>query len=522
MKLFNSKNKIFSNVFLKSLITLFLIPSLTFSTLFIIPQKAQAQGAVPVAEFPTSPVFTNAAQTIAKEGILGVGLDTLAWNIAKLLINQMTRSLVEWINSGFQGSPAFITDPESFFADIADQVVGEFIEGSALGFLCSPFQIEIKRALLINQRNFRDNGRLSCTLSSVLNNIENFDDFVSIRDTSGLDTNSVYAGGWEDWYDVAATPQGNIYGAYEAARAELAIEISSRSFNFEKELDWGSGFLSYRDCSGVPPPERRGDQSNCPIVTPGKVIEDQLSNVLGSGVRQLEIADEFNEIINALLGQLLTQAFGGQGGLFGLTRPNSDFGGDSYIDRLSEEGGNISGSRDLSNQGINRNIDVIEEYIRIKNQSIGLVNASISLQQSIISCYNQKPGAPNASGNKNLAQSRIDNVLEPIIEELEKDVRDANRNINKLEEIRTELRALANDDLEGLQDLQVKYLQFLANAQIDYLVQTAIFERDYSIPQDLDGINSSSQTILQSCLRFNEDGTGGPGPDRDGGGGGRN
>ncbi|KXJ98975.1 MAG: hypothetical protein UZ19_OD1000575 [Parcubacteria bacterium OLB19] len=40
-------------------------------------------------------------------------LDTAAWWAAKYVISQITRSIVMWINSGFQGSPMFVQDLEA-------------------------------------------------------------------------------------------------------------------------------------------------------------------------------------------------------------------------------------------------------------------------------------------------------------------------------------------------------------------------------------------------------------------------
>jgi len=57
-------------------------------------------------------------------------LDPLAWAEAKGMLQSMTDSTVNWINSGFQGSPAFVQNPEQFFQKIGDNVAGNFIAGS--------------------------------------------------------------------------------------------------------------------------------------------------------------------------------------------------------------------------------------------------------------------------------------------------------------------------------------------------------------------------------------------------------
>ena len=64
-------------------------------------------------------------------------LDGIGWAIAKQIMSQMTQSLVNWINSGFQGSPAFITDLNGFLLDALDTAAGEYIR--SLGELVNLF-----------------------------------------------------------------------------------------------------------------------------------------------------------------------------------------------------------------------------------------------------------------------------------------------------------------------------------------------------------------------------------------------
>ena len=53
-------------------------------------------------------------------------LDPIAWMVAKTMVQSMTNSTVAWINGGFNGSPAFIQDPEQFFMKLGDNIAGNF------------------------------------------------------------------------------------------------------------------------------------------------------------------------------------------------------------------------------------------------------------------------------------------------------------------------------------------------------------------------------------------------------------
>ncbi len=312
------KKKIFSS----ALFIVFSIASLSFFSI------AHAQIAVPVIETAGSPLllstqeieflaadisantFDTAYNTnlitlkeVGPAGVPGTGLDSIAKGATQIIIKQFTGSLINWINGGFNGAPQFVTDPATFFINTADRVAGDFIQNDAgLGFLCSPFKLQIKLALNINySHTFRD--RIGCTLTDVVNNVEGF-------------TNDFSQGGWNTWFRITQNPQNNPSGAYLIAQTELSARIAGNIAEDQQKLDWGKGFLSTQECleSNI---ETQQCQRWSEIKTPGTIVNDQLSNVLGDGLRQLELADEFDEILSAALGQLIQQVVTRSGGLIG-------------------------------------------------------------------------------------------------------------------------------------------------------------------------------------------------------------
>lgn len=275
-------------------------------------------------------------------------MDALFYVLNEIVIKEITKTTVDWINSGFNGNPAYVTDLDKFAEDIADQVFGQFIESSELNFLCSPFKLEIKKALILSNQRSRDGrsafgNQVTCRLSDVTKNIDNFigGDFAD--------------GGWDAWRVLT---EDNAYSQYITVSAELRARTNSAIANEEKKLEFGRGFLSYEKCddgtSGNPATNNSGTTSsvppqqgpnpdgstvdanpppNCEIVTPGSVIEDQLNNTLGTGQRRLEMADEFNEIVDALLAYLVTEAL--TEGLRSLS-DDDDSSGKTYTESLQE------------------------------------------------------------------------------------------------------------------------------------------------------------------------------------------
>ncbi len=292
-----------------------------------------------VPSFETNPsvylgTWGTFAQTTIESGLTFAlklkefSLDAIAWSLVNIIIKEMIQSTTKWVKSGFEGSPAFVTNFEDFMTDIGDKIAGNFIWGAGgpLKGLCSPFALDIKLALDVQYRETRSGGyEAQCTLSQVANNVDRFlgGDFLE--------------GGWDGWYELTQNPQNNPYGALLEAQSALTVEILGEKYEQEKLLDFGKGFFSMKDpnCKPNPDDPDNFDESSCGLVTPGTAIESQLNTALGSPTQRLTVADELNELIGALFSQLAGEILGGVGGLLGSTE--SQGGGGSVFDRLDAE-----------------------------------------------------------------------------------------------------------------------------------------------------------------------------------------
>ena len=289
-------------------------------------------------------------------------LDGIAWQIAKQMVSSMTKSLVNWINSGFQGSPAFITDLNGMLLDALDTAAGEYIKslGANEAFLCSPFKLDVQAALSINYAQAKSGmpsgpTAPSCKLSDITNNIKNF--------LSGISS-----GGPADWFQISSSPQNTPYGAYLEAEAKLNIRLKNEAGQQITVANWGQGFLSKKFCEDV-----EGGGINCRIGTPGTVIGDALKFQLSTGPRSLIQADEINEIIGALINQLTLQAMNGINGLLGLGG-NSNYtdynsSGQSYLDQA------VNDQVYIDTSGIKIQID---QSLATENSYFALINSTIA------------------------------------------------------------------------------------------------------------------------------------------------
>jgi hypothetical protein len=273
-------------------------------------------------------------------------LDTLATMLAKQLIRQLTASVVDWINNGFEGSPSFMTNPGSFFLNVADQFTGEWLSkfGGPLNNLCSGFSIDLRIALAFKfHRNPRT--RYTCTLGTIINNTKNAAENASINGQriSGFMNGDFNQGGWPAFVSMTTETSNNVYGAYLSADSELSLQVANAKIEQRDELGQGRGFLSWKKCTqyandaaltqgattdwetgdaivtagsvtdwetGELKDQSNGGKGKCvkeEVQTPGSVIEESLVQHVGGPVRELELVDSINEIVNALAAQLITQ-----------------------------------------------------------------------------------------------------------------------------------------------------------------------------------------------------------------------
>ncbi len=327
-------------------------------------------------------------------------LDGIAWVIAKQLISNMVASIVDWINSGFQGSPAFVQDLDGFLLQAADEAVGGYINslGGLGSFVCAPFRLDVQLAVALQYDLDRENLRPQCTLTSVINN---FDQFID---------GDFSQGGWAGWFDLTSNPQHTPYGSIIAAQTDARAVIVNAEGEQLNLLDFGNGFLSGEMCTGAAGPD--GRQTDCFITKPGTMIANQLNKSLGAGQDQLVQADEFNEIITALIGQLAQTAISGARGLLGLSGGTgvtySGYSRGSFVADLADgvvndtgSGGSSQGASgaNTGSNGSNAGLDFINDSLTTQQNILNSVNGYINnLQNFINNPYNDPVDVQMARG----------------------------------------------------------------------------------------------------------------------------
>jgi len=290
-------------------------------------------------------------QGILKEFVL----DPIAWAIAKQLVAHMVSDLVDWINSGFKGSPAFITNFNDYLLEAADKLAGHYLEklGGAASFLCTPFKLNIQVALAVAYDHTREDGWTyeGCTLSDIVGNLQDFLDgsFITVDasvqtiDTTAVTvTNEKLQEAWQNWNRVISEPEKYTeYGQFIRAQRLMEAGIAAEKAKATVESNWGNGMKANKTCQTTKDSTGHQIDIGCVIMTPAKQISDALSHSLGAGQNTLITADEISELVGALIAQLGKKAITGAAGLLGLSKGTGytygGYSGGSYTGAASAQ-----------------------------------------------------------------------------------------------------------------------------------------------------------------------------------------
>lgn len=301
-------------MFSKKLLTLLLLISLITPSLYLPYKAKKAEAFIPVVDVKA--IIERVSQHIAMA-------------IAQQMIDRMVASTVKWAQSGFEGNPAYVTNPKQYFTDIADGTAGDFIKGTDLGFLCSPFQANIRLSLA---QNYYEPNPFQCTITGIGGNIADF-------------YNDFSKGGWDTWFSMTQNPTNNPYGAYLSAKIELDSRIASALNIEQKQLDWSQGFRGWKACIMEDPLTKKCLARSPEEETPGSIIKDRLDKSLSAPLQKLITAQHIDQLLSGFTSGLLQKFV---------------FGPDGFFSRKNQigSGSTTQGGRDIDGDGVTDGFDV--------------------------------------------------------------------------------------------------------------------------------------------------------------------
>ncbi len=275
----------------------------------------RAEAAAPVG-VPTAAI-ADLPRVLERAAVLALQHAALA--AAKAAIQSVARSTVNWIRSGFHGSPGFETNLGVNLQALEDGVVNDFLHNlESDTTINSPWLAEdiaiARDAYYLYSSRDQIVHQLQFTLDRYANDPRAF-----IRG----DYNQ---GGVNAWLATTWGCGNDPYCSQFAIQQQLVSNVSSQVEQRLREYDAGRGFLSWRcDCdnaeaNGWGPTNLSNTDTtySCQICTPGSTIADNISFLQNQPELQLTVAESIDQVLSALASQLISQAIGGiSGGLLG-------------------------------------------------------------------------------------------------------------------------------------------------------------------------------------------------------------
>ena len=242
-------------------------------------------------------------------------LEVISSKLQQNAINDITQSTMNWVNSGFDGRPAYVTNPFSVLRTTKEQVVDSVIFGDHLYYIDPDQELDLKFA--INQHFFgrQQVGELSYR--------PKLDREITLNEQG---TRELFS--WSNILENNLNPHNNIMFNYFNLIDDIGNVIQTRSSVIEGEIRQSDGFLSVRHCEpgwewdGSPESAKR-----CKITTPGNIISEKVSRVVNSDIDRVLFADDTDELMLALSNNIFGQALS-TGGLASISR--TDFLSSSF------------------------------------------------------------------------------------------------------------------------------------------------------------------------------------------------
>ncbi len=339
----------------------------------------------------------------------------LAAALVKIALQKMTSDLVNWINSGFEGNPAFPTNPGAMMLDFADQVSGEFLsnQGALSQLLCSPFSLDVRLSIALNLQSNR--RQYACTLSNIYNNAKNGPSLtVNGKSIQGFVNGDFNQGGWPAFLEMTTNPANNVYGSYIMADSDIRQAIALKQNSVQADIAIGGGYMSWTKCTDTktyapdsreagpynvaPPGSRRvvnKDKSvtyqTCTVETPGSFIGASLTKQFGSSVDQIVNIRDIDEAVSQVASALIVQTL--KTGLAAATKDGSSSNGrGSLIDELThkENKDQLRNTQEKYLDGLQEDMDRTTEYATMRQQAVDVLVAERQIYATASACYASK------------------------------------------------------------------------------------------------------------------------------------
>lgn len=277
----------------------------------------------------------------------------IAITLAKNQLTAMTRSTMNWVNTGFGGNPFYVQNVSGYMNRLERNVIETGIDSLLTPGKTSPYAENFIKTTINSKGLTRSSTEMLGGLYSTLGNFvtdplsyykdetleragETRNALIEAEKANEIFAKNFSSGGWDAWMALTQLPQNNPLGYNIMASQIISDQVQKQQEEKQNELLRNGGFLNQEKCvlwglkdekgnpkwneiknnngkteyegstsTTQPQKEEDGGCIKWETITPGSLIKDKVSNYLTSPERQLELADTINEGLNALFSILL-------------------------------------------------------------------------------------------------------------------------------------------------------------------------------------------------------------------------
>lgn len=405
----------------------------------------------------TSEAISEQTAADDKRELIRTCFNGIAYTLAKNQLTSIARNTLNWVNSGFSGDPVYVQNVTLALQNVERSIVEPAIEELSYGaFPWGNTFIQSRIERIANRSSYAgDTSLLSRTASDLANYIKN--DFKYNSELSELDNQRIRAesavrtfandfssGGWTGWLSMIINDNNNYLGYQSRASRVLQEKVEEQQKALQTELEQNDGYYNQTECvkwqryneDGTPmrpvdtlqygniigdsplynlgqskfgsfslrssgqdvfSDTKWSDYDVCVetrAITPGSNIKTRVDTTLGIPERQLEIADDVNDVLNSVFSVLLSVLQ--DQGLSGLssgeyTYTNSNIGIRTFSGSANEGGLNNYSSGSSSYDSFNLTRDLGNTFIYDTAIELGSWDANKNIIKSKEEgvCYDQ-------------------------------------------------------------------------------------------------------------------------------------
>lgn len=252
-------------------------------------------------------------------------LNGMAYAAAKSVLAQMTNKTLKWVNTGMNGNPLYVQDVGSYMTSIRNNELSKFLSGPVTN---NPIFGNALRSIItqqvtgkggVNERicvEYSNGGGIGDANGSGLSGQPTCIRYATTAGFGGSSMNTPEARAYNDFlgdftkggWSALLNSSNNPIGAMFTATDNISSKITTTQETTKAEIQRNNGFLDMRTCVEYEKEGQVGSGNGTGLKqepkclqwrtdTPGSIIQNQLAVITNSPVRQLEYADNINEVL---------------------------------------------------------------------------------------------------------------------------------------------------------------------------------------------------------------------------------